>query len=85
MLNRCIQAIYKSLVALLPICPQKAAAGLKQLNVDIAGKTIGQLLAAELPAGHKLGDGGCAVSADRADDDGCNTGCGLSTGYGQDE
>lgn len=54
-LNRCIQAVYKSLVALLPICPQKAAAGLKQLNVGTAGKTIGQLLAAELPAGHKLG------------------------------
>jgi methionyl-tRNA synthetase len=54
-LNRCIQAVYKSLVALLPICPQKAAAGLKQLNVDIGGKTIGDLLSAELPAAHKLG------------------------------
>jgi methionyl-tRNA synthetase len=54
-LNRCIQAIYKSLVALLPICPTKAAAGLAQLNVDVAGKTIADLLAAELPAGHALG------------------------------
>ncbi|MDB5326035.1 MAG: methionyl-tRNA synthetase [Phycisphaerales bacterium] len=54
-LNRCIQAIYKSLVALLPICPQRAAAGLKQLNVETDGKTLGQLLSSELPAGHKLG------------------------------
>ncbi|MGC4032393.1 MAG: methionine--tRNA ligase [Tepidisphaeraceae bacterium] len=54
-LNRCVQAIYKSLVALLPVLPKKAAVGLAQLNVDIAGKTLEQLITAELPAGHKLG------------------------------
>lgn len=54
-LNRCIQAVYKSLVAMLPVCPAKATAGLKQLNVDPSGRTIPELLAAELPAGHVLG------------------------------
>ena len=54
-LNRCVQAVYKSLAALLPVCPTKAAAGLKQLNVDPAGRTLADLLASDLPAGHKLG------------------------------
>jgi methionyl-tRNA synthetase len=51
------QAIYLALVGLLPIMPDKAAAGLQQLGVDPDGKTIQQLLAADLPVGHKLGQG----------------------------
>ncbi len=56
-LNLSAQAIYRALVALLPVMPEKAAAGLAQLGVDISGKTLHQLLAADLPAGQKLGEG----------------------------
>ncbi len=56
-LNLSAQAIYRALVALLPILPEKACAGLKQLGVEIQGKTIPQLLSAPPPAGHKLGEG----------------------------
>jgi methionyl-tRNA synthetase len=52
---RSIQAIYRVLVGLLPVLPEKAAAGLAQLGVDPAGKTLAELFAAPLPAGHKLG------------------------------
>ncbi len=54
---RSIQAIYRVLVGLLPVLPEKAAAGLAQLGVDVAGKSLEQLLAQPLPAGHKLGAG----------------------------
>jgi methionyl-tRNA synthetase len=53
-LNLCVQTCKTALVSLLPILPEKAAAGLKQLNVELAGKTLGDI-AAELPAGHALG------------------------------
>ncbi len=56
-LNLSAQAIYRALVALLPILPEKAAAGLAQLGIDVEGKTLDQLLAADLPAGQKLGEG----------------------------
>lgn len=56
-LNLSAQAIYRALVALLPILPEKAAEGLSQLGVDIAGKTFDQLMNATLPAGQKLGEG----------------------------
>lgn len=56
-LNRSAQAIKNALVGLLPVLPEKATAGLAQLGVDVTGKTFAQLLATELPAGHKLGDG----------------------------
>lgn len=56
-LNLSAQAIYRSLVLLLPVLPEKATAGLKQLNVDPAGKTLAELLASPLPVGHKLGEG----------------------------
>ena len=52
---RAIQAIYRVLVALLPVMPEKAAAGLAQMGVDVAGRTVTELLATPLPAGHKLG------------------------------
>ena len=51
------QAIYAALVGLLPVIPEKAAAGLKQLGVSIEGKTIRQLLAAGLPVGHPIAAG----------------------------
>ena len=52
------RAIYAALVALLPVLPEKAAAGLAQLGVDTAGKTLAELFASSLPPGHKLGQGG---------------------------
>ena len=54
-LNRCVQAVYRALVALLPVCPEKAAAGLRQLNAAANGRPIGELMIADLPAGHALG------------------------------
>ena len=54
-LNRIAQACYKALVALLPVLPEKAAAGLAQLNVSLEGRSLPDLLAADLPAGHQLG------------------------------
>jgi methionyl-tRNA synthetase len=56
-LNRSAQAIKNALVALLPVLPEKATAGLGQLGVTIEGKTLAQLLGTELPAGQKLGEG----------------------------
>ncbi len=56
-LNLSTQAIYRALVALLPIRPGKAAAGLAQLGVVVSGKTLDQLLSTDLPAGQKLGEG----------------------------
>lgn len=56
-LNLSAQAIYRALVALLPILPEKAAAGLAQLGVDVSGKTLDQLLSTDLPVGQKLGEG----------------------------
>jgi methionyl-tRNA synthetase len=51
------QAIYAALVGLLPILPEKATAGLKQLGVSIEGKTIQQLLDVGLPVGHPIAPG----------------------------
>jgi methionyl-tRNA synthetase len=51
------QAIYAALVCLLPILPEKAAAGLKQMGVDIGGRTLPQLLEAGLPVGHPIAPG----------------------------
>ena len=55
-LNRSAQAIKAALVALLPVLPDKAAAGLSQLGVAIEGRTLDELLRTELPAGHKIGE-----------------------------
>jgi methionyl-tRNA synthetase len=51
------RAIYAALVALLPVLPEKASAGLKQLGVDTTGKTLPDLFSSSLPAGHKLAQG----------------------------
>jgi len=45
------QAIYRTLVALLPILPEKAAAGLRQLGAAIEDKTLDQLNANPPKAG----------------------------------
>ncbi|CAN5669705.1 methionine--tRNA ligase [soil metagenome] len=56
-LNLSAQAIYRALVGLLPILPEKAAAGLKQLGVDPSGKSLESLLATPLAAGQQFGEG----------------------------
>jgi len=56
-LNRSAQAIKNALVALLPVLPDKAAAGLSQLGLSVGNLTLSQLLSNELPAGQKLGEG----------------------------
>jgi len=56
-LNVAARAIYRALVGLLPILPEKAAAGLQQLGVDVAGKSFAELYAATPQAGCKFGEG----------------------------
>jgi methionyl-tRNA synthetase len=54
-LNLSAQAVYQVLLGLLPILPEKAAEGLRQLNAPTEGKTLPQLFATNLPAGHQTG------------------------------
>jgi len=56
-LNLSAQAIYRALVGLLPVLPDKAAAGLAQLGVAVEGKSLAQLFAEPLPPGHKIAGG----------------------------
>jgi methionyl-tRNA synthetase len=56
-LNVTSQAVYASLVALLPVLPDKAAAGLAQMGIDVAGKTLPHLFSTPLPAGAQFGTG----------------------------
>ena len=56
-LNLAAQAIYKSLVALVPVLPVKAVQALGQLNVSTEGRTFDDLMSATLPVGHQLGEG----------------------------
>ena len=56
-LNRSAQAIKNTLVGLLPVLPEKAAAGLGQLGIQVEGRHFGELLNTELPPGHRLGEG----------------------------
>ena len=51
------QAIYAALVGLLPVIPEKAAAGLKQLGAAVEGKSLSALLAEGLPVGHPIAPG----------------------------
>ena len=60
-LNLIAQAIYRALVGLLPVLPEKAAAGLAQLGVDGRGKTLAELFAEPLPAGPQARRRGGAV------------------------
>ena len=45
-----------ALTGLLPILPHKAAEGLSQLGIVIAGKTMDQLFALPMAEGLKMGD-----------------------------
>jgi methionyl-tRNA synthetase len=56
-LNLSVQAIYQSLVALLPILPEKAAAGLAQLGVQVQGKSLKDLIDHPPFVGKPLGEG----------------------------
>jgi methionyl-tRNA synthetase len=56
-LNLLVRGMYTALVGLLPVLPEKAVAGLKQLGVDITGRTMVDLFANGPAAGHKLGEG----------------------------
>ncbi len=56
-LNVIARGMHAALVGLLPVLPEKAAAGLKQLGVDVAGKTLAELYGAAPVARHKLGEG----------------------------
>jgi methionyl-tRNA synthetase len=49
------QAIYRALAAMLPVMPEKAAAGLAQLGVDVQGKRFAELFGT-LPVGQKLAE-----------------------------
>jgi methionyl-tRNA synthetase len=51
------EATRAALVALLPILPEKAAEGLGQLGLDVAGRTLGDLFQTPLKAGHTIGTG----------------------------
>jgi methionyl-tRNA synthetase len=55
-LNRAAQAIKTALVGLLPVLPDKAAAGLAQLNVA-TDRPLGELMSQAIPAGHQVGQG----------------------------
>lgn len=49
------RATQVALVGLLPVLPEKATAGLKQLGIDPTGKTFDELMA-DLAPGHTLGE-----------------------------
>jgi methionyl-tRNA synthetase len=49
------EAIRKTLIGLLPILPQKASAGLRQLGQEPEGKSLPELFSAPPPAGTVLG------------------------------
>jgi methionyl-tRNA synthetase len=56
-LNLAAQATRTALVGLLPVLPEKATAGLRQLGVEVEGRTLSQLVGEGLPAGHAVGQG----------------------------
>lgn len=55
-LNLSLRAVQCALAGLLPVLPEKAAAGLTQLNLSPDGKTLAELLRPMSP-GHQLGQG----------------------------
>ena len=56
-LNLSAQAIKSALVGLLPVLPEKAAAGLGQLGVSVEGRTLDELVGTPIPVGQRLGEG----------------------------
>jgi methionyl-tRNA synthetase len=55
-LNLSAQAIYRVLLALEPVLPNKAAEAFSQLGTHIVGRKLGQLFAEPLRPGHHLGE-----------------------------
>ena len=55
-LHRGAIMLYRALVALLPVLPDKATAGLAQMNVNPAGRTFADLMANPPQPGHRFGD-----------------------------
>ncbi|HEX3356764.1 MAG TPA: methionine--tRNA ligase [Tepidisphaeraceae bacterium] len=55
-LNLAAAATKNVLVSLLPVLTTKARDGLKQLGIDVEGKSIEQLFEIQLTAGHTLGE-----------------------------
>jgi methionyl-tRNA synthetase len=51
------KAIYTAFVGLLPMLPEKSVAGLEQLGVSVAGRSLNDLFAKPLAAGAKVGMG----------------------------
>ena len=56
-LHLCVNASSAALAGLLPILPDKAAAGLKQLGIDPTGRSFDDLLTTPVPSGQPLGPG----------------------------
>ncbi|HEV2296380.1 MAG TPA: methionine--tRNA ligase [Tepidisphaeraceae bacterium] len=56
-LNRSAQAIKNALVGLLPVLPEKATTGLRQLGIEPGTRTLDELLGTPLPPGHRLSEG----------------------------
>jgi methionyl-tRNA synthetase len=56
-LNLAAQATKAALAALLPVLPEKAAAGLRQLGVAVDRAPLARLLGETLPAGHRVAQG----------------------------
>jgi methionyl-tRNA synthetase len=55
-LNLSAQAIARALAGLLPVLPDKAAEGLRQLNIEVERKSVADLLRTLAP-GHRIGEG----------------------------
>ena len=55
-LHLSVQAIARTLAGLLPVLPDKAAQGLRQLNIQVEGKTLADLFH-PLVSGHHIGEG----------------------------
>jgi methionyl-tRNA synthetase len=54
-LHHAAVALYRSLVTLLPVLPEKASAGLEQMGVDPAGRRFADLMAHPPEPGHRFG------------------------------
>ena len=56
-LHHAAVAVYRALVALLPVLPERAAAGLAQMNVSVEGRTFDDLMDNPPRPGHRFGEG----------------------------
>ena len=55
-LHHAAVALYRALVALLPVLPEKAKAGLAQMNVGVDGRTLDDLMSNPPKPGHQFGE-----------------------------